>query len=197
MSHFAIVLAAGASTRMGTCKTSLPWGEGKTLLTYQLEQWLSVGFTPVVVLGSHNSEKQKVCPEGSLTVINPHANTGKTTSLLTGLQRIPPNFEILAISAVDQPRKIEIYQRLLLAHQDNSAMITAPTYQSKMGHPLLFSNGMRSHLQNIREESLGLRQIIKEFYPVIHQVKFDNPAVLLDINTPEIYQEQLHNWGWY
>ncbi len=35
---------------------------------------------------------------------------------------------------------------------------------------------------------------VKEFYPVIHQVKFDTPAVLLDINTPEIYQE-LHNLG--
>ncbi|MEA5627202.1 nucleotidyltransferase family protein [Nostoc sp. UHCC 0251] len=197
---FAIVLAAGASTRMGTCKTSLPWGEGKTLLTYQLEQWFNAGFTPVVVLGSHNTHKQQDCPLGSLTVINPHANAGKTTSLLIGLQHIPPNFEVLAISAVDQPRKLDIYQKLLLAHQENSAMITAPTYEGKMGHPLLFSNGMRclrraapTHLQNIREETLGLRQIIKEFYPVIHQVKFDTPAMLLDINTPEVYQEHLHN----
>lgn len=36
MANFTIVLAAGASTRMGTCKSSLPWIEGKTLLTYQL-----------------------------------------------------------------------------------------------------------------------------------------------------------------
>jgi molybdenum cofactor cytidylyltransferase len=67
------------------------------------------GFTPVLVLGSHNSDKQKYCPLGSLAVINPHANSGKTTSLLTGLQHIPYNFEILAISAVDQPRKLDIY----------------------------------------------------------------------------------------
>lgn len=86
------------------------------------------------------------------------------------MQHIPRNFEILAISAVDQPRKLEIYQKLLLAHQENSALITAPIYQGKMGHPLLFSNGMRSHLQNIREETLGLRQIIREFYPVIRQI---------------------------
>jgi molybdenum cofactor cytidylyltransferase len=51
------------------------------------------GFTPVLVLGSHNSDKQKYCPLGSLAVINPHANSGKTTSLLTGLQHIPHNFE--------------------------------------------------------------------------------------------------------
>ncbi|MBW4688168.1 MAG: nucleotidyltransferase family protein [Komarekiella atlantica HA4396-MV6] len=178
---------------MGTCKTSLPWGEGKTLLTYQLEQWLSAGFTPLVVLGSHNSYKQKDCLPGSLTVINPHANNGKTTSLLTGLQHIPSDFEVLAISAVDQPRKLEIYQILLQAHTNNLALITAPTYKGQMGHPLLFNNKMRSHLQNIREETFGLRQIIKEFFQVIYKVELDNPTVLVDINTPEIYKEQLRN----
>ncbi|MFN6473325.1 MAG: NTP transferase domain-containing protein [Nostoc sp. SerVER01] len=191
--NFAIVLAAGKSTRMGTCKTSLPWGAGKTLLTYQLEQWLSLGFIPVVVLGLHNSQKQKDCPPRSLTVINPDSNAGKTTSLITGLQHVPQDFEVLAISAVDQPRKLEIYQTLLVAHQDNSAMITAPTYQGKMGHPLLFNNQMRSHLQNIREETLGLRQIIQEFYPIICQVEFNHSSVLLDINTPEIYKSQSDN----
>ncbi len=191
--NFAIVLAAGKSTRMGTCKTSLPWGGGKTLLTYQLEQWLTLGFTPVVVLGLHNSQKQKDCLPGSLTVINPDSNAGKTTSLLTGLQHVSQDLEVLAISAVDQPRKLEIYQRLLVAHKDNLALITAPTYQGKMGHPLLFNHQMRSHLQNIREETLGLRQIIQDFYPVICQVEFHHPSVLLDINTPEIYQNTIQN----
>ncbi len=190
MAHFSIILAAGTSTRMGTCKTTLPWCGGKTLLTYQIEQWLLADFTPLVVLGSHNSHRQKDCPPNILAVINPHTNAGKTTSILTGLQNIPANFEILAISAVDQPRKYEIYQQLLQAHKHNCALITAPTYQGKMGHPLLFANKMRSRLNNIHEETFGLRQIIKEFYPMICKVEFDNPAVLVDINTPEIYQKQ-------
>ncbi|MBH8566606.1 nucleotidyltransferase family protein [Nostoc sp. CENA67] len=189
MAYFTIILAAGASTRMGTCKSSLLWREGKTLLTYQLEQWLNLGFTPLVVLGSHNSHRQKDCPIGSLVVINPHTSTGKTSSLLAGLNQTPPDFEILAISAIDQPRELNIYQQLLQAHEETSALITAPTHQGKIGHPLLFANDMRSHLVNIREETLGLRQIIKDFYPLIHKVEFQNPDVLLDINTPEIYQK--------
>ncbi len=36
------------------------------------------------------------------------------------------------------------------------------------------------HLQNIREETLGLRQIIREFYLVIHHVKCETLAVLLE-----------------
>jgi molybdenum cofactor cytidylyltransferase len=190
LTNFALILAAGQSTRMGTCKTSLPWG-GKTLLTYQIEQWLSVDFTPVIILGLHNSHRQKDCPPKSLTVINPHANFGKTTSILAGLQHIPIDFHILAISAVDQPRTSEIYQRLIQAHQNNSALITVPTHQGKMGHPILFANNMRSHLQNIQEETLGLRQIMQNFSSEIQQVEFNYPAVLLDINTPEVYQKHL------
>jgi molybdenum cofactor cytidylyltransferase len=188
LTNFALILAAGKSTRMGICKTSLPWGAGRTLLTYQLEQWLSLGFTPVVVLGVHNIERQKDCPVGSLAVINPHSHAGKTTSILTGLEHIPYNFETLAISAVDQPREAKIYQQLLQAHQENSALITAPIYQNKMGHPILFAHQMRSHLANIREETLGLRHIIQEFHSVINKVAFDNPSVLLDINTREEYR---------
>ncbi len=173
---------------MGTCKTSLAWG-GKTLLTYQIEQWLSVDFIPVIVFGLHNSHKQQDCPPGSVTVINPHPNAGKTTSILAGLEHIPGNFHILAISAVDQPRKSEIYQQLISAHVNNPTLITAPTYQGKIGHPILWGNHMRSHLQNIREETLGLRQIIQEFYSDIHQIEFNCADVLLDINTPEVYQK--------
>ncbi|AFY34280.1 NTP transferase domain-containing protein [Calothrix sp. PCC 7507] len=186
---YAIVLAAGISSRMGICKTSLLWVEGKDLLNYQLEQWLNVGFTPVVVLGLHNSHRQKDFHPECITVINSHAYLGKTTSILTGLQQIPQDFEILAISAVDQPRNLNIYQHLVQSHEENLALITAPTYRGKMGHPLLFANEMRSHLANIQESSLGLRQVIQDFYPVICQVAFENPEVVVDINTPEIYQK--------
>ncbi|MEB3178487.1 MAG: nucleotidyltransferase family protein [Nostocaceae cyanobacterium] len=191
MTRFTIILAAGNSTRMGRCKTSLIWGEVKTLLTYQIEQWLLAGFIPLIVLGTHNRDRQKDCPPESVTVINPDSQQGKTSSILTGLKLIPLEYEVLAISAVDQPRETGIYQQLLQAHQDNSAMITAPTYKGKMGHPLLFGNEMRSHLENLHEETLGLRQVITEFSSVIQRLEFDNPAVLLDINTPEIYQSQV------
>jgi molybdenum cofactor cytidylyltransferase len=178
---------------MGTCKTSLPWYKDKTLLSYQLENWLLFDFTPVVVLGLHNSEKQKSCNPPSIVVINNNANRGKTSSILSGLQHVPEDFEILAISAVDQPRNPKIYRELVRAHKDNSALITVPRYQGKIGHPLLFANKMRSHLENIHEQTFGMRQIIRDFYSVIQQVEFDTTSVLVDINTPEIYQKELNN----
>lgn len=187
---YAIILAAGASTRMGTCKTTLPW-RGSTLLHYQAEQFLLAGFTPIIVLGSHNSQRQKDCPPSSEVVINLAPERGKTSSILLGLQSLPQKWSSLFISAVDQPRSTNIYQTLFQVHQEQAALITAPTYAGKLGHPLLFSYPLLPDLKNISDETLGLRQVVQKFQAAIAEVEFTTPEVLIDLNTPTSYQKQL------
>jgi len=184
--YFALILAAGASRRMGTCKAGLPWRNGKSLLSYQVEQLLLAKIVPVVVLGLHNYQQQ--VPAGTTVAINHNPSAGKVSSILTGLKHIP-QFDCLLISAVDQPRSSWIYQKLLQAYISSSSVpITAPHYQGKLGHPLLFSSSVRSHLENLSEAGFGLRQVVQRFYSQIQRVEFDTPEVLLDLNTPEAYQ---------
>lgn len=187
--NFALILAAGFSTRMGTCKTALPWGD-RNLLQYQIKQFLLAGFTPIVVLGSHNFQRQKDCALGSEVVINYAPERGKTSSILTGLEALPPKWSSLFISAVDQPRSTKIYQNLLEVHQQEAALITAPTYAGKLGHPLLFSDRLLPELQNIKEATFGLRQIVQKYYRAIAKVDTTS-EVLIDLNTPTNYQMQL------
>lgn len=192
-SHFALVLAAGVSRRMGICKTTLLWQQGKTLLYYQCEQFLAAGITPVVVLGSHNAHRQKDSPPGSQVAINQRPERGKTSSILTGLASIP-KFSTLVISAVDQPRSTHIYQTLLRIHLQHNAMITAPTYRGKLGHPLLFSEQILPDLAQIREETQGLRQVVQKFYPLIQKLEWNTPEVLQDLNTPQSYQQAISSF---
>lgn len=188
--YFALVLAAGASSRMGTCKASLPWRNGKSLLSYQVEQLSLAKIVPIVVLGLHNCKQTQV-PLKTIVAVNYNPSAGKVSSILTGLKHVP-QFDCLLMSAVDQPRTSQIYQQLLQAHQSSpSVPITAPLYQGKLGHPLLFSASMRSHLENVSEANLGLRQVIQTFYSQIQRVEFDTPEILLDLNTPEAYQAAL------
>ena len=191
--NFAIILAAGVSTRMGTCKASLPWLDGKTLLSYQVEQWLIADVTPIVVLGSHNAHHQNDCPQGSQVVINSFPSQGKTSSILKGLRLLPQDFEVVAISAVDQPRSTAVYQKLLKEHRHYAAMITAPSYKGRLGHPLFFSKKLLPYLEKIREETAGLRQVVQAFYSVIQKVEFDTSDVLADLNTPESYKTFLES----
>lgn len=186
--NFAIILAAGKSTRMGSCKTSLPWYNNQTLLQYQIIEFIQAGFIPIVVLSPQNADLQPEFPPETQTIINPDPSRGKTSSILTGLTQIPRDFTSLAISAVDQPRPREIYQKLHYFHLLNKALITAPTYNDRIGHPLIFSPEMLTYLNSISEANQGLRQIVKQFNSQIQKVEFNHPIVLADLNTPEHYQ---------
>lgn len=188
--HFALILAAGFSTRMGTCKTTLPWRDDRTLLEYQTEQFLLAGIIPIVVLGSHNAHRQKDCPNSSQVLINYKCDRGKTSSILTGLQSLPPEFSTLIISAVDQPRSFGVYQTLLKAYEKQKAPITAVCYGNKLGHPLLFSYRLLPELYNISESKLGLREIVQKFYSEIDRVQFYSDEVLIDINDRKTYERE-------
>ena len=187
--NFAIILAAGKSTRMGTCKTSLPWYNNQTLLQYQVTEFLKAEFIPIVVLSPQNAASQPNLLPETQTIINPDPSRGKTSSILTGLTQIPPNFTTLTISAVDQPRPKEIYQKLSYFHLSNKALITVPTYENRIGHPLLFSSKMLPYLNSISEATQGLRQIVQQFNSSIQKIEFNHPIVLTDLNTPEHYQK--------
>ena len=193
--HFAIILAAGFSTRMGVCKTTLPWYNHQTLLRYQTEQFLQAGIKPVVVLGSHNAHRQKDCAVGTDVVVKAKGKLSKTYSILTGLSRLPKVVSTITISAVDQPRSAKVYSTLIQAYQQKKALITAPCYRSQLGHPVMFSHCLRAELENISDESLGLRQLVQAVYAEIDRVAFSTPEVLVDLNdesTYKLHKDKLH-----
>lgn len=213
--NWAIILAAGASQRMGTCKASLPWGENQTLLTYQIEQFLIAGIRAIVVLSPRNANlitnfsellRSRQPPLASLengnqtppaplerggyevrAIVNPAPELGKTSSILLGLSQLPKNFATVIISAVDQPRPAQVYQDLLHLSQQPANLLVAPTYQGKMGHPILFTQRLLPELLAISEANLGLRHVIQKYRSHISYVEAPE-IVLTDLNTPEAYQ---------
>ncbi len=190
-SDFAIILAAGFSTRMGVCKTTLPWRNHQSLLRYQAEQFLQANITPIVVLGAHNAERQTDCPPGSRVLIKAEGDRSKTRSILAGLEVLPSETSTVTISAVDQPRSTRIYQTLLQAYQREKALITAPSYRGRIGHPVLFSHHLLPDLRKISDSSLGLRKLVQALESKTKKVAFSTPEVLVDINEEKIYQSLL------
>ena len=190
---FAIILAAGLSTRMGVCKTTLPWHNNKTLLRYQAEQFLLAGITPIVVLGSHNAYRRSDCPPGSKVAINFNCKQGKTSSILTGLNTLPSEFSSVIISGVDQPRSARVYQTLLNSYNQKKSLIVAPYCCDRLGHPILFSSQLLPNLKNINDSTLGIRKIVKNFNNKIDKVELANSEIFIDINHQEAYSKALQN----
>ena len=184
---FAIILAAGLSTRMGVCKTTLPWHNGRTLLRYQAEQFLLAGITPIVVLGSHNAYRRSDCPPGSKVVINFNCKQGKVSSILTGLNALPHKFSSVIISAVDQPRSAYIYQILLQSYKQNKSLIVAPCYGDRLGHPLLFSHELLPDLKQVNESTFGIRKVIKDLTDKIYKIELSSSEIFIDVNNKNAY----------
>ena len=201
---WAILLAAGESTRMGQLKALLPW-RGRTLLEHQVSVLREGGADRVVVVLGHRAEE--LCPllqgkEGVSWTLNPDYREGKTTSIKAGLSAIASSLplegegqgggeivrDVVLLLNVDQPRDAADVARVLEVHCAHSYAITVPEYQGKGGHPIALSAALLPELLEIDEETQGIKAVVRRHSKSVNRTPLDNPGILLDLNTPEQYQ---------
>ncbi|MCX6499460.1 MAG: nucleotidyltransferase family protein [Arthrobacter sp.] len=144
----AVLLAAGAGTRLGLGpKAVLPF-RGQTLVEVIGDVLLSGGCREVVVvLGAEAAEVQASTDlTRFVTVVNPRWQSGMASSLLSGAAAVDPSDHLL-VALVDQPGLTKPTVRRLLAHH-RPGRVTAAAYRDHLGrlrrgHPLLFDVGLR------------------------------------------------------
>ena len=193
---WAILLAAGESSRMGRLKALLPW-RNTTLLEHQIHSLLDAGVRQVVVVLGHDADRLKAIIEamdGASWALNPDYLQGKTTSLKTGVAALAGQqvSDVLLLN-VDQPRKSDMVRTLLERHLGSSYRITIPTHGGKGGHPVLISAELLPELAEIEEESQGLKAVVRRHADTTERFELDDPTVLWDLNTPEEYQKALES----
>jgi len=191
----AIILAAGKSSRMKTPKPLLNWGEEK-LINFQIESLKNSNIEEIIVVIGSNAEeiKNKIISDEVKVVENVDFELGKTTSIKKGLSEINNKNDILLI-AVDQPRNkllIEQISDFHINHPENKKIII-PFSNGKSGHPIIFSNVFFNELTQINEETEGIREVIKRNQDSIIKYKTKDESALIDLNTPEQYEEYLLN----
>jgi len=81
------------------------------------------------------------------------------SSVRAGLEAIPNHADAVLVLAVDQPRPAGLTRRLRQAHETSDALITVPSFGGRHGHPTIFSRELFPEMQNIREETQGLRAV--------------------------------------
>ena len=191
---WAILLAAGESSRMGQLKALLPW-QGTTLIEHQINSLLAAGVQHVVVVLGHDSDRLQPIVDsvaGASWVLNPDYLQGKTTSLKTGVSALDgqPVSDVLLLN-VDQPRTSDTVQKLLERHQASQYVITIPTYGGKGGHPIFLSATLLSEMAVIEEETKGLLAVVRRHAEATDRLEMNDPSVLWDLNTPEQYEKAL------
>ena len=141
----AIVLAAGASSRMGRPKAALPLGRrGHTVLSMGVSALLAAGVPRVVVVaGAHPDAVRGAlgARDRRVSVIDhPAWSEGQLSTLLCGLEAIDhPGLEAVLVTLVDVPLvSPETVRALMREWRATGAPIVRPAQGDRHGHPVLF-----------------------------------------------------------
>lgn len=184
-----IILAAGASLRMGTPKQLLKF-EGETLLRRIGRAALSSNSgEAVVVLGANPTGLSEELSGLRLEIIqNPYWRDGMSSSIRAGLERlleINGRLRAVLITVCDQPFvSPEIIDGLIGRYLETGALIVASEYGQTRAVPALFDRRLFARLRKLQSIG-GAQKLLEEFSEETSAVPF--PEGEIDIDTPEDY----------
>lgn len=183
-----ILLAAGASTRMGSAKQLLLFG-GKPLVRHAAEAALASGCGPVfVVLGAAADAIRPVLQDLPLEVLeNRDWSEGMGASVRAGVQAaVCHDLDALLLALADQPHLTgAAYHRLVEAFQATGKPIIASAYAGTVGVPALFSRALFPELLALTGER-GCKAVIAAQLERVLAIPC--PEAVLDLDTPAEYR---------
>lgn len=192
-----IVLAAGASRRMGTPKAGLELG-GQSFLARAVAA-LAAGGTDVrvVVTGAARTSVAAALPAGDdVTLLdNPAPDRGQLSSLKIALVHAAatwPEAAVAVVGLVDHPavRGATVAALLEAARGPAPSAIVVPAYRGKRGHPVAFARAVWPELLGA-DDARGARSVVRADAERVRVLDLDDPGVLIDVDTPADLQRLL------
>jgi len=189
----AVVLAAGASTRMGTAKQLLQI-DGRPLVQHVLDNVQRSGVGEIILVLGHSAAaiQRELKLEGAKVVLNENFLQGMGTSLKSGLARVDSQVQAALIILADQPFvRPETLDQLIAAHERTRAQIVIPTYRGFRGNPVLLDRSVFPEVMGLSGD-IGCRAIFGEHQDGIVKLEVGDVGILLDIDQKKDY-ESLRN----
>ncbi|WP_129631491.1 nucleotidyltransferase family protein [Candidatus Oscillochloris fontis] len=193
----ALLLAAGSSRRMGQPKQLLAW-QGQPLVRHVARQALAARAVErvIVVLGAAAPQVRTALAGlgPRLTLIeNPAYATGQASSLRVGLAALPAQSAAVLVLLVDQPLVTPgLIDHLIAAYRAQpDALALVPTYQGQRGTPTILGREMFDHLREL-DGDVGARAVFAAYPDRVCRVAVDDPAVVVDLDTPADYAQNRH-----
>ena len=190
-----IILAAGASTRMGCPKQLLKYHD-QSLIHHTVNIAAASVCQPiVVVLGAYAERiKPEIKSFPVIIALNRDWSNGMSTSIRVGIETLlilSPQLEAIVLMLCDQPLvTTPLINQLVATYQRTKQPIVASQYGEVVGIPALFESQFFPYLLNLQGDR-GARQVIKQSLPMVVRVPF--PAGAFDIDTPTDYARLINS----
>lgn len=178
-----MILAAGASRRMGSPKALLEAG-GETFLDRMIGL-VQPFCTQVIVVLAHDADRIRAGVRRPADfVVNPEPERGQLSSLQCGLRAVHPGMDAVFYTPVDFPSiRAETVKALTTAFVPGVAAI-APQHDGRHGHPVLLSAAVIPMF--LAPDATTARDVLHT--TAVQYIDVNDPGILRDVDTPEDYR---------
>jgi len=195
----AVVMAAGASRRMGGQPKCLLVRDGEPLVARTARLLREAGLGPLVIVLGHHAPQVQAALDASAalaglggwrTAHNPQSDAGPGASLRVGLAALRDAPGPVLVALADQPLLQAADLAWLLAQWPACAAgqhLLVPTHAGQPGHPLIIDAALRSQVQAMPGGE-GVREWRRRHPAQVCAVAVDHPRFHLDADSPA----QLH-----
>ena len=179
-----VVLAAGASTRLGQPKQLVAIA-GRSALQHVVSNAVAVtGSAVTVVLGSQAVEMTRLLQHSSAAVvINRYWHEGIAASIRAGVSSLSSASDAVLLLLGDQVAvTASDLKRLVNAWNGQETVIAASVYASQLGVPAIFPRWCFTELLQLRGDQGAKSVITRHASRLVH---VPMPSAALDLDTPE------------
>jgi len=198
MRYFALIPAAGHSTRMGQPKLLMPLGD-RPLILHSIDAWQRSRIDRiVVVVRSGDDVLAKVVRRAGVDLVVPGVPPPDMKASLQAVLRYieqsfaPTGDDAFLVAPADMPRlSAAVINRLLDEHcARGESSILIPTIAGRRGHPVLFPWSLAAEVHGLKADE-GLNAIVerqnRRQIPC-EDLAADNEYPFADIDTPEDFR---------
>jgi molybdenum cofactor cytidylyltransferase len=184
-----VVLAAGASTRMGRNKLLLKL-EGMTLVRRAAVRAVEAGLTPVIVVLGHDAVQTRAELDGLSVIVEVSGGyqEGTAASLRTGIGALAPHVGAVVVMLADMPLVTpEMLATLVERYRKGTAPLVVSNYDGVAAPPVLYDRCLFSELLASTGDRAG-REIVHRHRAAAEIVHWPASA-LRDLDLPADYEQ--------
>lgn len=184
-----VIFAAGHSSRMGSPKALLEI-KGKSLLQLCVAAYNEAGITDVTImvnpdLSTHDLMRRLTSEYLCHVMENGLPDLGRSFSVWLAAQRVK-GARGCFFQNIDNPPPDSRLLAMMMNSLDPSSDYVVPTVDSRIAHPLLVGQKIIDDIGSRTGLDWTLRDVLGSFRGV--QVRWDDPRLLLNLNTPADWQ---------
>lgn len=180
-----IVLAAGASSRMGRPKALLPMPDGRPLAAQQAALLRAAGCDPVVIVLGAEAARIRAELVGETIVENPLWLSGRFSSIQAGIRACPDaeGFFLLPVDTVGVARAT--IEQVLQHAAVTGAVVVRPCFRGEPGRVLWISAAVAWPWAHEAPADIRMDERIRG---VETRIEIEDPALLRNVNTPDAWR---------